>query len=197
MALAVRSLPLRVSAEPVRPVAPDAGAVSQAVSRAQAGDAGAFEVVYRAHAGRMYALCLRMSGDAVQARELLQDVFVRAWEKLETFRGESAFGTWLHRLAVNVVLMDRRVAARRAEDALEPDPGEALPIAARSAPAGLRLDLEQAIAALPPMARQVLILFDVEGYEHKEIAALLGIADGTSKAHLFRAHRLLREALQR
>ena len=190
-------MPLRVSAEPVRPVAPDAGAVRQAVSRAQAGDAGAFEVVYRAHAGRMYALCLRMSGDAVQARELLQDVFVRAWEKLETFRGESAFGTWLHRLAVNVVLMDRRVAARRAEDALEPDPGEALPIAARSAPAGLRLDLEQAIAALPPMARQVLILFDVEGYEHKEIAALLGIADGTSKAHLFRAHRLLREALQR
>ena len=190
-------MPLRVSAEPVRPVAPDEGAVRQAVSRAQAGDAGAFEVVYRAHAGRMYALCLRMSGDAVQARELLQDVFVLAWEKLATFRGESAFGTWLHRLAVNVVLMDRRVAARRAEDALEPGPGEALPIAARNAPAGLRLDLEQAISALPPMARQVLILFDVEGYEHKEIAAMLGIADGTSKAHLFRAHRLLREALQR
>ena len=89
------------------------------------------------------------------------------------------------------------MAARRAEDALEPAPGEALPIAARSAPAGLRLDLEQVISALPPMARQVLILFDIEGYEHKEIAAMLGIADGTSKAHLFRAHRLLREALQR
>ena len=196
MATAVRPTEPSLSVEPVRP-ATGTDAVRAAVDRARAGDADAFETVYRAHSGRIYALCLRMSGDAVQARELLPDVFVRAWERRATFRGESAFGTWLHRLAVNVVLMDRRIAARRAEDALEPAPGVELPLAARTAPAGLRMDLEQAIAALPPMARQVLILFDIEGYEHKEIAALLGIADGTSKAHLFRAHRLLREALER
>ena len=196
MATAVRPTELSLSVEPVRPVV-GTDAVRTAVDLARAGNADAFETVYRAHSGRIYALCLRMSGDAVQARELLQDVFVRAWERLATFRGESAFGTWLHRLAVNVVLMDRRIAARRAEDALEPSPGVELPLPARGAPAGLRMDLEQAIAALPPMARQVLILFDIEGYEHKEIAAMLGIADGTSKAHLFRAHRLLREALER
>ena len=90
--------------------------LTEFVRRAQAGDADAFEAVYRAHAGRVYALCLRMAGDAIHARELVQDVFIRAWEKLGTFRGDSAFGTWLHRLAVNVVLMDRRLAARRAED---------------------------------------------------------------------------------
>jgi RNA polymerase sigma-70 factor (ECF subfamily) len=169
--------------------------LAESVRRAQAGDADAFEAVYRAHAGRVYALCLRMAGDVTQARELVQDVFIRAWEKLGTFRGDSAFGTWLHRLAVNVVLMDRRLAARRAEDRLEGDEGEERPLQAREAPAGLRMDLEQAIAALPPMARQVLILYDVEGYEHQEIGTMLGIAEGTSKAHLFRARRLLREKL--
>ena len=87
--------------------------------------------------------------------------------------------------------------ARRAEDRVENDKGESLPVASREAPAGLRLDLEQAIAALPPMAREVLILYDVEGYEHQEVAAMLGIAEGTSKAHLFRARRLLREKLER
>jgi len=175
--------------------APD---LADAVRRARSGDAEAFETVYRAHAGRVYALCLRMAGDAGHARELVQDVFIRTWEKLGTFRGESAFGTWLHRLAVNVVLMDRRLAARRAEDRLEDDGGDVeRPIAAHQAPAGLRMDLEQAIAALPPMARQVLVLFDVEGYEHQEIGAMLGIAAGTSKAHLFRARRMLREKLDR
>jgi RNA polymerase sigma-70 factor (ECF subfamily) len=169
--------------------------LTDSVRRAQAGDADAFEVVYRAHAGRVYALCLRMAGDATHARELVQDVFIRAWEKLGTFRGDSAFGTWLHRLAVNVVLMDRRLAARRAEDRLESDGGEPRPIATHEPPAGLHMDIEQAIAALPPMARQVLILYDVEGYEHREIGTMLGIAEGTSKAHLFRARRLLREKL--
>ncbi len=176
------------------PGAPDA--VADAVRRARAGDADAFAAVYHAHRGRVYALCLRMCGDAAHAQEMLQDVFVRAWEKLDTFRGESAFGSWLHRLAVNVVLMDRRLAARRAEDRLETDAGDR-PLAASAAPEGLRLDLEQAIAALPPMARQVLVLYDIEGYEHAEVGALLGIAEGTSKAHLFRARRLLRAALER
>ena len=171
--------------------------IRDAVRRAQAGDADAFEVVYRAHAGRVYAVCLRMTGDQVQARELLQDIFVRAWEKLGTFRGESAFGTWLHRLAVNLVLADRRTAARRAEDSLDAEEPVAPPAAVKAAPAGLRLDLEQCIAALPPMAQQVLVLHDIEGYEHQEIGTMLGIAEGTSKAHLFRARRILREALER
>ena len=177
--------------------APPAADLTEAVRRAQEGDADAFEVVYRAHAGRVYALCVRMAGDAGHARELMQDVFVRAWEKLRTFRGDSAFGTWLHRLAVNVVLMDARLVARRAEDWIERDESEARQLPSREAPAGLRMDLDQAIASLPLMARQVLVLYDVEGYEHREIGTLLGIAVGTSKAHLFRARRMLREKLQR
>jgi RNA polymerase sigma-70 factor (ECF subfamily) len=169
--------------------------VTDTVRRAQAGDETAFEALYREHVGRIHALCLRMAGDARHAQELVQDVFVRAWEKLEGFRGDAAFGTWLHRLAVNVVLMDRRLAARRAEEAL---PEDASPDAARAvtSPPGLRLDLERAIAALPAMQRQVLVLFDIEGYGHHEVAQLLGIAEGTSKAHLFQARRTLREVLQ-
>jgi RNA polymerase sigma-70 factor (ECF subfamily) len=170
--------------------------VTDAVRRAQAGDESAFEQLYREHVGRVYALCLRMTADAVAARELTQDVFVRAWERLDSFRGESAFGTWLHRLAVNVVLMDRRLAARRAEDPLD-DGDWTPPAATRHGSPALRLDLEAAVAALPPGARRVLVLHDIEGYEHAEIGKLLGIAEGTSKAHLFRARRLLREVLDR
>jgi RNA polymerase sigma-70 factor (ECF subfamily) len=171
--------------------------LADAVRRAAAGDADAFKAVYRAHAGRVYALCLRMSGDAAVAKELTQDVFVRAWEKLRTFRGDSAFGSWLHRLAVNVVLTDRRIVARRGEDELGDEDGPTPPPAARAGSPELKLDLERAIAALPPMARRVLVLYDIEGYQHAEVGALLGIAEGTSKAHLFRARRLVREALER
>lgn len=183
-----------LSLSPEQPLTRD-----DAVRRAQAGDADAFEALYREHAGRVYALCLRMTGEASHARELAQDAFVRAWEKLDTFRGQAAFASWLHRLTVNVVLMDRRLAARRAEDALpdEAAPAPVLVPAARPDQTAERIDLEAAIGALPPMARQVLVLHDIEGYEHREIAGLLGIADGTSKAHLFRARRILREALER
>ncbi|MGE5927609.1 MAG: RNA polymerase sigma factor [Gemmatimonadota bacterium] len=167
-----------------------------AVRRAQQGDAAAFEELYRTHAGRIHALCLRLEGDQARAEELTQDVFVRAWERLATFRGESAFGTWLHRLAVNVVLADRRSLWRRGRRLLFTDdpaaferPGEAV--------AGSTGDLEGAIAALPRGARTVFVLHDVEGYTHEEIARLSGIAEGTSKAQLFRARRLLREALDR
>ncbi len=170
--------------------------MTDAVRRAQAGDESAFEQLYREHVGRVYALCLRMSADTVAARELTQDVFVRAWERLGSFRGESAFASWLHRLAVNVVLMDRRLAARRAEDPLD-DGDWTPPAATRDGSPLLRLDLEAAVAALPPGARRVLVLHDIEGYEHAEIGKLLGIAEGTSKAHLFRARRLLREVLDR
>lgn len=171
--------------------------MSDAVRRAQRGDEAAFEQIYREHMGRVYALCLRLSADPVKARELTQDAFVRAWEKLGSFRGESAFSTWLYRLTVNVALLDRRGAARRGEESLD---DEAALLPARAAGDGspaLKMDLEAAIARLPPAARQVLVLYDIEGYQHEEIAEMLGIAPGTSKAHLFRARRQLREALSR
>jgi RNA polymerase sigma-70 factor, ECF subfamily len=167
------------------------------VVRARAGDEAAFESLYREHAGRVYALCLRLSGERGRAAELTQDVFVRCWEKLGTFRGESAFGSWLYRLAVNVVWMANR-ASRRREDRVmpvaEPDLHER---GTTSAAAGLGIDLERAIATLPAGAREVFVLFDVEGYGHEDIARMTGIAVGTSKAQLFRARRLLRERLER
>jgi len=171
--------------------------VSDPIARARAGDETAFQDLYRTHVGRVYALCLRLAADRQDAEELTQDVFVLAWRKLATFRGESAFGTWLHRLAVNTFLMARRTRTRRERRVMPAaDPG-ALEGPAAAPPAGLRLDLEGAIARLPEGAREVFLLYDVEGYGHKEIAGMLGIASGTSKAQLFRARRLLREWLTR
>jgi len=167
------------------------------VRRAQDGDETAFRELYHEHAGRIYALCLRLTGDAAAAEERTQDAFVRAWERLATFRGESAFGTWLHRLTVNVVLMERR-GSRRRERRVAPASDDPVFERAPAAPAGAdRLDLERAIALLPAGAREVFVLFDVEGYSHEEIAGMCGIAIGTSKAQLFRARRLLREMLER
>lgn len=171
--------------------------VSDPIARARGGDETAFQEVYRAHVGRVYALCLRLAGDRADAEELTQDVFVRAWERLATFRGESAFGTWLHRLAVNTFLMARRTRIRRERRVMPADDPGALERPGAAPPAGLRLDLERAIARLPEGAREVFLLYDVEGYGHKEIAAMLGIAAGTSKAQLFRARRLLRGWLTR
>lgn len=167
------------------------------VRLAQAGDEAAFERLYREHGGRVYALCLRMLGDRGHAEELVQDVFVQAWRRLETFQAHSAFSTWLYRLAVNVVLMERRAAGRRERRLGPVDAGPAAQLAGRDPPAGLRLDLERAITALPDGAREVFLLHDVEGYRHEEIAEIVGIAVGTSKAQLFRARRLLREMLER
>ena len=167
------------------------------VRRAQDGDETAFRDLYREHAGRIYAVCLRLTGDAAAAEERTQDAFVRAWERLGTFRGESAFGTWLHRLAVNVVLMEQR-GRRRRERRVAPASDDPVFERAAAVPAGAeRLDLERAIALLPAGARAVFVLFDVEGYSHEEIAGMCGIAVGTSKAQLFRARRLLREMLER
>ncbi len=171
--------------------------MSDPIERAREGDPDAFRVLYEGHVGRIYALCLRLAGDPGKAEELVQDTFIRAWEKLPGFRGESAFGTWLFRIAVNVALSERRATGRR-EARIGPvaDP-EALPAAGRSADPGVRLDMEDAIAGLPPKARAVFLLYDVEGYQHAEIAEMTGIAEGTSKTQLFRARRLLREALSR
>lgn len=170
------------------------------VHAAQAGDVHAFDRLYAANVGRVHALCLRMARDGTEAELLTQDVFVHAWQRLASFRAESAFGSWLHRLAVNVVLQSWRADHRRAAR-LESVEDPAAVADARAAGAGPmieeRVDLERAVASLPEGARLVLVLHDVEGYTHEEIAELCGIAPGTAKAQLHRARRLLRERLDR
>ncbi len=165
------------------------------VARARAGDVGAFEELYRLHAGRVYALCLRMTRNKTEAEDLTQEVFVRTWQKLGSFRGDSAFSTWLHRLAVNFVLTERRSHQRRADRFTSTDDLTAFekPELPRRTSHGM--DIEEAVAGLPEGARQVFVLHDVEGYKHHEIAEMMGIATGTTKAQLHRARRLLREAL--
>lgn len=165
------------------------------VRRAQAGEIVAFEQLYRRHVALIHAVCRRMSPSVARAEELTQDVFIRAWRNLASFRHESAFATWLTRLAVNVVLSERRRLSRREghEEAAEDLEGLAGPTPA--AHPGAAIDLEKAIAALPPGARTVLLLHDVQGLDHAEIAAALGVAVGTSKAQLHRARKLLREVL--
>src|SRR4051812_26580223 len=168
------------------------------VARAASGDREAFERLYRDHVNRVFSLCARMVPDRLRAEELTQDVFVRAWEKLHLFRGESAFGTWLHRLTVNVVLNDRKTEGRqrtRFEDDEDGSGVDALP--ARPAQPGDRMDLEMAINKLPKGAKRVFVLHDVEGYKHEEIAEMLGVTTGATKAQLHRARMLLREALSK
>jgi RNA polymerase sigma-70 factor (ECF subfamily) len=172
-------------------------AMDATVRRAQQGDVAAFERLYRENVDRVYALCLRLCSDGAKAEELAQDVFVRAWEKLGTFEGKSAFSTWLHRLAVNVVLGNRRADAIRVGKVFTTDDLEAYDTPSRPPDPGRALDLERAIAQLPNGARTVFVLHDVEGYKHEEIAELHGLAVGTCKAQLHRARRLLREALER
>lgn len=163
------------------------------VRRAAAGDLAAFERLYHRHGARIHTLARRMLG-AAEADEATQDAFVRAWEKLGTFRGEAAFSTWLHRLAVHLFLGRRSKAARHRDRFLEDD-GAIAATTARPAHPELRLDLERAIDELPEGARQVFTLYDIEGYRHEEIADLLGISVGTSKSQLHRARMLLRAHL--
>ena len=165
------------------------------VLRAQSGDFAAFEDLYRDHVDRVYAICRRMTADPDRAEELTQQAFVRAWEKLDSFRG-GYFLAWLRKLTVNVVLSDRR--ARRRRDDKEHPVGDLLEFTSPSRPtaSGTHLDLEQAIASLPANARRVFILHDVEGYRHREIAGMLRVAPGTSKSQLHRARKMLREALR-
>jgi RNA polymerase sigma-70 factor (ECF subfamily) len=173
---------------------------SDDVARAAQGDRRAFERVYRTHVNRVYSVCVRMVGDRQRAEELTQDVFVRAWEKLGSFRGEAQFSTWLHRLAVNVVLNDRdtekRMRQRHDEGADDMDAFASGDVRPLPVP-GLSLDLEAAIAALPPGARKVFVLHDVEGYTHDEIGTMLGVTAGGCKAQLHRARMLLRRMLTR
>lgn len=164
------------------------------VGRAAAGDQDAFERLYRGHVGRVYSLAVRLAGPG-EADDLTQEVFIRAWHKLGTYKGEAQFGTWLHRLAVNHIL-SRRATLRRWEE--RHATGDTLlgrllaPIRRAS---GHRLDLDDALELLPRRAREVFVLYDVEGYGHEEIAEALGVSVGTSKSQLHRARMLLRERL--
>jgi RNA polymerase sigma-70 factor, ECF subfamily len=164
------------------------------VAGAAAGDVRAFEQLYSTHLPKVHSLVRRMSGGR-DADELTQDVFVRVWQKLGSFRGESAFGTWLHRLAVNVVIERfRQEATRRQRMHDGEDIFETLPAPARSDDAGM--DFEAAIETLPDGARRVFVLHDIEGYKHHEIGTLLEISAGTSKAQLHRARMMLRRYLK-
>ena len=165
------------------------------VSRAQNGDTRAFERLYRTHAARVFCLARRMIGSDL-AGELTQDVFVRVWEKLKTFRGEAAFGTWLHRVAINVIL-HRRGVLRTERARLDEDEGALETVPARPGTSEFGVDFEGAIGKLPSGARTVFVLHDVEGFKHEEIADLLGVTAGTSKAQLHRARMILRQHLCR
>ena len=170
---------------------------TELVREAQAGSDDAFERLYRKHGRRIYALCLRMVSDPDRAEELMQDAFVRAWNTIGSFQHKSAFGTWLHRLSVNVVLSDMRAEKRRSSRELLPGDLDQFKHEVRGALPETRMDLERAIATLPSGAKEVLVLHDIEGYRYREIAELIGVAEGTVKSQLSRARRLVREALER
>ncbi|MEX2280885.1 MAG: sigma-70 family RNA polymerase sigma factor [Gemmatimonadota bacterium] len=160
---------------------------------AASGDAVAFERLYRRHLGRVYSLVLRMLG-ADHSDDVTQDVFVRAWQKMGLFRGEAAFGTWLHRLAINVVLA-KRAELGKARDRFLDDETMLDRVASRPVTVDARVDFEAALARLPDGAREVFVLHDVEGYKHEEIAELLQVTAGTSKSQLHRARMVLRQYL--
>lgn len=181
---------------------PPAVVSDETVQAARGGDERAFASLYDMYAPRVFPVLLGLAGDRAAAAELVQDTFVKVWEGLPSFRGESAFGSWVHRVAVNTALESRRAGGRRslrvqiAADFADDRPHRLDGPAATGDP-GLAMDLEAAILRLPPGARAVFVLHDVEGYQHAEIGERLGIAEGTSRAHLFRARRLLRETLDR
>lgn len=166
--------------------------ISFAIARSRTGDAAAFATVYRACHGRVYALCLRLVADRGVAEELTQDVFVKAWQALPNFRGDSRFTTWLHRIAVNTVVSHQR---RRSPWSDWSRSGDAMPEVTVDPAPGRVIDLEAAIARLPTRARHVFVLVDVEGFSHEEASTSLDMAIGTSKAHLHRARQLLRGML--
>ncbi|RMG55290.1 MAG: RNA polymerase sigma factor [Acidobacteria bacterium] len=165
-----------------------------------AGDEWAFERIYRSHVRKVYSICLRLLGDPADAEEVTQDVFVRLFQKIGTFRGDAALSTWLHRLAVNTALMALRHRRRRLTYELSDDMRPSL----ENSPSGSRRDgllldriaLERAIAQLPPGYRTVFVLHDIEGYQHEEIAEMLGIAVGTAKSQLHKARLKMRQLLR-
>jgi RNA polymerase sigma-70 factor, ECF subfamily len=168
---------------------------SEWIERARQGDRRAFEEIYRANAGRVYGLCLRLTRDPSVAEDCAQETFISAWRNLATFQGRSQIGTWLHRIAVNAAL----ARARRRSIEIVPQPAAnedgADPLDRVGEDASPPIDVEEAISSLPEGARHVLVLYGIYGYTHEEAAGMLGIAVGTCKAQLHRARRLLRERL--
>jgi RNA polymerase sigma-70 factor (ECF subfamily) len=177
---------------------------AEAIDRAKAGDSECFELLYGLHKRRVYSLCLRMTGNTAEAEDLTQEAFLQLYRKIATFRGESAFSTWLHRLAVNVVLMHLRkkgLPEVSLEETLEPqqEDGPKKDIGARdNVLAGSidRVNLERAIESLPPGYRIIFVLHDIEGYEHNEIAEMMGCSIGNSKSQLHKARMKLRDLLK-
>jgi RNA polymerase sigma-70 factor (ECF subfamily) len=169
---------------------------AEIVARCQAGDAEAFAALYRQHAPRIYSLACRLAGSAEDGEDLLQEIFLQAYRKLGSFKGEAALGTWLYRLAVNYcldVVRSRSAKNRKLTDTLD-DASALEPAAPRQTPLA-RIDLERALARLPDGCREAFVLRDVEGFDHKEVGRLLGIAEGTSKSQVFKARMKLRSML--
>jgi len=178
---------------------------AEAIRLAQAGDAAAFELLYQLHSRRVYALCLRMVSNPADAEDLMQEAFLQLFRKIGTFRGESAFSTWLHRMTVNVVLMRLRkksLPVASLEETTEPDEETGGPRKDIGAPdlrlsgAVDRVNLERSVEKLPPGYRTVFVLHDVQGYEHNEIAEIMGCSVGNSKSQLHKARTRLRDLLQ-
>jgi RNA polymerase sigma-70 factor (ECF subfamily) len=171
------------------------------VERCRSGDLAAFEVIYRAHAGRLYSVACRMIGNPTDAEDLLQEIFLAAHRKLDSFRGESALGTWLYRLATNLCLDHLRSRANKSNQvtgALDDEPALADTGSRRLAERTVdKMDLERALAQLPEGCRTAFVLHDVEGLEHREVAEILGIAEGTSKSQVHKARLRLRGILGR
>ena len=167
----------------------------EALRRALTGEADGFELVYRSYGAQVYAVCLRMVGDPIAAQELVQDVFVRAWQRRDTFLGESAFGTWLHRLAVNVVLDRFRSDRRRGARVMLTSDLSTSTAQARGSSTDEQLDIERSLARLPSGARVAFVLHHVEGYSYEEIAALTQLAAATVRSHVFHARQLLMRML--
>ena len=168
------------------------------MARCQAGDVEAFETLYRTHAARIYALASRMAGSADEGEDLLQEIFLQAFRKLDSFKGDAAIGTWLYRLALNHCLdsvRSKQAKMGKITDTLDADTSFQ-PSAKRDTPIA-RIDLERAMARLPPGCREAFVLHDVEGFDHKEVGDMLGIAEGTSKSQVFKARLKLRAMLQK
>jgi RNA polymerase sigma-70 factor (ECF subfamily) len=184
---------------------PDSSSFTEIIRLAQRGDAAAFEIIYQHHCGRVYALCLRMLRDPVEAEDLVQEVFIQLFRKIHTFRGESAFSTWLHRLTANLVLMRLRRKKPVSISLDEITGSEEENGKPRQEIGGLdprlsglvdRVTLQSAIDQLPEGYREIFVLYDVQGYEHSEIAQILGRSIGNSKSQLHKSRKRLRELLQ-
>jgi len=178
---------------------------AEAIRRAQRGDAEAFERLYRLHSRRVYSVCLRMVSNTAEAEDLTQEAFLQLFRKIHTFRGDSAFSTWLHRMAVNVVLMrlrKKRLPETSLDETSEQDEESGAPKKEIGGPDNLlagsidRVNIERAVEQLPPGYRAVFLLHDVQGFEHNEIAGIMGCSIGNSKSQLHKARTRLREILQ-